>query len=143
MKRVSCTWGDGPDVFLSLEDDVFVLYEEPKHTKPPQGDYTHGYVTKGFTNLTADEALALADDLTEAAKQAKELDSICKDLDKLESEKKRISKYVNYPLSEKEMEEINMDYPLEALTCYECSHRGTCKYVDDLYNTDGDCLALK
>ena len=77
MKKATCTWGDGPDVLLSLEDDWFVLYEDPKHQAPPRGDYQHGYVTKGSMDLTADEALALAAKLTEAANSAKELDSMC------------------------------------------------------------------
>ena len=29
------------------------------------------------------------------------------------------------------------------LTCYNCKQRDTCKYVDDPYNTDGDCLMDK
>jgi len=29
------------------------------------------------------------------------------------------------------------------LTCKECKERATCPYVDDPYNTGGDCLALK
>lgn len=31
----------------------------------------------------------------------------------------------------------------EELTCFKCQLRNDCEYVDDLYNTDGDCLALK
>lgn len=31
----------------------------------------------------------------------------------------------------------------EDLTCYECDLRETCPFVDDWYNTDGDCLYLK
>lgn len=31
----------------------------------------------------------------------------------------------------------------ESLTCFGCSQRDICKYVDDWYNTDGDCLASK
>lgn len=33
--------------------------------------------------------------------------------------------------------------PKDSLTCYDCPNRDDCKYVDDWYNTDGDCLALK
>jgi len=38
------------------------------------------------------------------------------------------------------------DYPgpdPDTLTCKDCPERSTCKYVDDWYNTDGDCLAYK
>ena len=31
----------------------------------------------------------------------------------------------------------------EDLTCYECPARNKCPWVDDWYNLDGDCLALK
>jgi hypothetical protein len=33
----------------------------------------------------------------------------------------------------------------EDLTCYNCNEqiRTSCPFVDDWYNTDGDCLALK
>jgi len=85
MKRATCTWGDGPDVLLAFEDDWFVLYEDPKHQAPPRGDYLHGYVTKGSCDLTADEALTLAFELTQAANSAKELDRIAKDCDEMEA----------------------------------------------------------
>jgi hypothetical protein len=29
------------------------------------------------------------------------------------------------------------------LTCNDCPERCTCKFVDDWYNTDGDCIAYK
>ena len=31
----------------------------------------------------------------------------------------------------------------ESLTCFNCKNKDICKYVDDPYNTDGDCLASK
>ena len=31
----------------------------------------------------------------------------------------------------------------ETLTCFKCDQRDICKLVDDPYNTDGDCLAMK
>lgn len=31
----------------------------------------------------------------------------------------------------------------EDLTCFECDQRAWCPFVDDWYNTDGDCLAMK
>lgn len=33
--------------------------------------------------------------------------------------------------------------PPAALTCFRCEDRSFCKYVDDPYNTSGDCLAAK
>lgn len=79
MKKATCTWGDGPDVLLALENDWFVLYEDPKHQAPPRGDYLHGYVTKGSMDLTAAEALTLAAHLEAAANQALELERMGKE----------------------------------------------------------------
>ncbi len=139
MKRATCTWGDGPDVILDLKDDTFILYENPIHVKSSS---IYGHVTKGSMDLTADEALELAAELEAAANNAKDLDRVCKEHDKM-IEMPNVPKYVGDPLSEKDLKEILADHPLETLTCYECPHRDTCKYVDDLYNIDGDCLAIK
>lgn len=32
---------------------------------------------------------------------------------------------------------------LETLTCFQCPARDVCPFVDDPYNTDGDCLMDK
>ncbi len=32
---------------------------------------------------------------------------------------------------------------LESLTCFKCPRRATCDYMDNPYNTNGDCLAMK
>jgi hypothetical protein len=74
MKKATCTWGDGPDVLLTIENDIFILYEDPKHLLPPHGDYAHGYVTKGSSDLTIDEALALSAQLKDAADEARALE---------------------------------------------------------------------
>ena len=71
--NVSCTWGDGPDILLSLEGKTLILLEEPQRTHPPQGSYQHGFVTKGSTDLTADEAFDLGTALISAAYHAKAL----------------------------------------------------------------------
>jgi hypothetical protein len=34
-------------------------------------------------------------------------------------------------------------YPPHKSTCTGCASRSTCEFVDDPYNTDGDCLANK
>ena len=34
-------------------------------------------------------------------------------------------------------------YDFEKCSCHECGVKETCDYVYDLYNTNGDCLALK
>jgi len=68
--KATCTWGDGPDVILTLNDKPFILYEDATDHR----HYIHGVVKKGSTDLTADEALDLAYQLTMAAHSAKQLD---------------------------------------------------------------------
>ena len=31
----------------------------------------------------------------------------------------------------------------DSFTCYHCPHKNTCEYAWDVYNIDGDCLAIK
>lgn len=40
-------------------------------------------------------------------------------------------------------EECNPQPKLEDLTCFGCGARDECPFVDDFYNTNGDCLAEK
>jgi hypothetical protein len=68
--KVSCTWGDGPDVLITLDDLLFMLYEPPDQLDRA----VHGLVKKGSFALTADEALKFAKQLKQAALGAKNLD---------------------------------------------------------------------
>lgn len=43
----------------------------------------------------------------------------------------------------KRWQEIYSNLEPEDFTCYECDDRKTCPFVDDLYNTGGECLAMK
>ena len=70
----SCTWGDGPDVLVTLDGQAFICYEDPKNDPPPRGQWVHGYVTKGSFDLTRNQALELAAQLFRAAGQAKDMD---------------------------------------------------------------------
>jgi len=74
MIKASCTWGDGPDVLITLEDKPFILYLISKNRPPPRGQWAHGYVSQGSMDLTADEAFALAHQLYASATAAQELD---------------------------------------------------------------------
>lgn len=76
--KAAYTWGEGPDVMVTLEDCSFILYEKPQHQKPPRGDYIHGFVTKGSFDLTAKEARGFAFGLNEAARQAEDLNELCR-----------------------------------------------------------------
>ena len=69
--KATCTWGVGPDVMVELKGTPIILSENPKHPKPPQSNFKHGYVTEGSFDLTAKEAETFADRLKEAAGQAK------------------------------------------------------------------------
>jgi hypothetical protein len=40
-------------------------------------------------------------------------------------------------------ERCNPSPKLEELTCFKCKSRSECNFVDDFYNTNGDCLAEK
>jgi hypothetical protein len=68
--KATCAWGEGPDVIVTLEDHNFMLYEEPDGFKHS----LFGDVKNGSFELTAEQALELAYNLTCAAKAAKELD---------------------------------------------------------------------
>lgn len=70
--HVVCTVGEGPDVVMDFKDKGFILFEEPRHNKPPQGDWTHGFVMKGSCDLTHEEATHLGERLILAATQARE-----------------------------------------------------------------------
>jgi len=125
--RATCTWGDGPDVILTIDGERFILYEDPQHIEPTKGDFKHGFVRKGSTDLTADEAEALGHQLINAAAQARGLDKLCEDHDK------------QAVLDELERPPI----PKEDLTCHTCKDKDICRYAYDHYNTNGDCLAMK
>ncbi len=75
MIEAECTWGMGPDVMVRFKDQHFILYEKPKHNKPPRGDFKHGFVEQGSFDLTKEEALEFGDKLISAAKYAEELES--------------------------------------------------------------------
>ena len=71
MIKASCTWGEGPDVMLIFEDKPFILYEDPIGKER----WVHGVVNKGSTDLTADEAENLANQLKEAVRLSREFEA--------------------------------------------------------------------
>lgn len=81
MIKASCTWGDGPDVMLTFEDDRFILYEDPKNDPPPAGQWLHGYVSNGSTDLTQEQARQLAYELLKAADACREIEEAYKDME--------------------------------------------------------------
>lgn len=55
----------------------------------------------------------------------------------------RKNKKKKYYFIGSEVPDREVEHKPEDLTCFKCKYRETCPYVDDLYNTDEDCLALK
>jgi hypothetical protein len=70
MIRATCTWGDGPDVLLVIEDHVVVAHEE----QILRDKFTHGAIKNGSTDLTVDQAESLGHQLLNAAQACRELD---------------------------------------------------------------------
>lgn len=89
MIKASCTWGEGPDVLVSFDRDAsaaigsrvntqFILYEDPIKRipgRPRTAGYKHGFVETGSFDLTADQAITLANELLAAAQFSKELEA--------------------------------------------------------------------
>jgi hypothetical protein len=69
--KAECTWGEGPDVVLSLEDTPLVLGEHPDFDR---NRFLYGVITKGEIDLTADQAHKLGIQLIDACKRIKELE---------------------------------------------------------------------
>jgi hypothetical protein len=72
--KANCTWGDGPDVLVSLDGMPFICHEDPKNDPPPKGQWVHGYVSRGSFDLTQAEARRLAYELLEAAETCKAME---------------------------------------------------------------------
>ena len=79
---VECTWGQGPDVMMDFRNHQYILYENPRHNKPPQGDYKHGFVTKGSCDLTEKEARTLGNALIQAADKTRKYEKAIEELRK-------------------------------------------------------------
>jgi len=82
--EASCTWGDGPDVLVEVKGTNIVLYHDPIG----KDRWTHGIISEGSFDMTADEALRFADKLIFAARQAKEIDQSVADYFEKEKELK-------------------------------------------------------
>jgi hypothetical protein len=72
--KASCTWGDGPDILIIFENHPVILHEDAKNDPPPRGQWKHGYVSKGSTDLTQAEARILAAQLICAADACKKIE---------------------------------------------------------------------
>lgn len=70
MIKVSCAWGEGPDVILTLENKPFMCYEPPTDLDKA----INGFVYSGSMDLTQAQARELAADLLTAANACAELD---------------------------------------------------------------------
>jgi len=68
-----CTWGDGPDMVLSIKGKSVILMEEVKN----KDKWVHGTVSVASLDLTSHEARELSRDLLMAAARAEELEDQC------------------------------------------------------------------
>lgn len=78
--KAVCTWGDGPDVSMSLEGHKMVLMENPED----YDRWVHGTVTHGIVDLTGPQAYSLGLQLINASLEAGRLDLECKEHDEAE-----------------------------------------------------------
>jgi len=76
--KAECTWGEGPDIVVSLKGTPIILHHEPKDLKR----FKHGAITEGDFDMTAKEALQFAGELTMAAIRAQEMDALAADHDR-------------------------------------------------------------
>ena len=69
MIKVSCTWGEGPDILLTFKEHGIVLYEDPDKT-----GFVHGHVNNASTDLRLDQAKLLVASLQMAIQHVEELE---------------------------------------------------------------------
>ncbi len=70
--KVECTWGEGPDIIVSLSGKKLLLLEDPID----KNRWTYGLVSKGQIDLTCDEAQSLIAHLQRAIYQVDDLNSM-------------------------------------------------------------------
>jgi hypothetical protein len=70
MIRATCTWGEGTDVLLVIEDHIVVAHEE----QILRDKFTHGAIKRGSADLTVDQAESLGHQLLNAVQACRELD---------------------------------------------------------------------
>jgi hypothetical protein len=71
MMEVECTWGDGPDIVVSLDGKRVILYENAVG----RNKFIHGFIENGSFDLTADEAEKLAGELMRAANFTRQIEA--------------------------------------------------------------------
>ncbi len=124
--RAVCTWGDGPDVLVDLNNTTVVLYEDPWSDPPPRGKWAHGCVSKGSFDLTAEEAKALAAELISAAEQAEHLDKSYTDHCEAQAEADKM-----VPVK---------DVVEKGKACSKCAKNDAC---EDVCKLEGGCLCFE
>lgn len=68
--KVECTWGDGPDVLITLKNHPMILASDVID----KDKFKHGIVTDAWIDLTQQEARILAHHLLAAAENVKYLE---------------------------------------------------------------------
>lgn len=132
--RAVCTWGDGPDVLVDLDNTTVALYEAPWSDPPPRGRWAHGCISKGSFDLTSEEAEKLGYELIAAAEQSKELDRMCAEHDEAEETAENNSRLnPSFGTSVKDAVE-------KGKACPKCAKNDTCK---DVCKLEGWCLRFE
>ncbi len=77
MIKAECTWGEGSDIMLVIEDEEFgfQIFKPIQHLDKS----THGYMTSGAMDLTKEQARKLAQSLLDAVNMADILEHDLKD----------------------------------------------------------------
>lgn len=72
--KVECTWGDGPDVLISIKNHPMILASDVIDKEK----FAHGIVKDAWIDLTQEQARKLAHDLLRASNVAQELEDSAK-----------------------------------------------------------------
>ena len=116
--KTTCEWGDGPDVIMSLSGSKMILHESPND----KDAWTHGTVSEGSLDLTADVAERLGVELIAAASQVRRLNE----------------EYAEH-CKEHHRKQIELMRPPKDSACTRCAKNKTC---NDTCKLAGWCLVF-
>lgn len=68
--KANCTWAEGPDIMIILNNTRIVLYEDIKLTN----NWKHGVCDNGSIDLTVEEAKELVISLQQSIKEVEKLE---------------------------------------------------------------------
>jgi len=80
--KVECTWGEGPDVLVSIKNHPMILASDVIN----KDRFTHGVVKDAWLDLTQEQARNLANELLIASEYAKALEDSAKEFFSLQEQ---------------------------------------------------------